>query len=53
MLIRVFADRVLLLQPPGYPKRDKREPFPYWMDVYANLNLTVLIVDSVMRWHTI
>ena len=27
-LIRVFADRMCLGQPPGYPKRDKREPLP-------------------------
>ena len=27
-LIRVFADRMCLLQPPGYPKGDKREPLP-------------------------
>ena len=25
-LIRVFADRMTLQQPPGYPKRDKQEP---------------------------
>ena len=27
-LIRVFADRVCVLQPPSYPQRDKREPLP-------------------------
>ena len=27
-LIRVFADRMCLLQPPGHPKRDKQEPLP-------------------------
>ena len=32
----VFADRMCLLHPPGYPKRDKREPLPYWMDVQAD-----------------
>ena len=26
-LIRVFADRMCLLQPSGYPKRDKLDPF--------------------------
>ena len=26
-LIRVFADRMCLLQPPGYPKRDKKRTF--------------------------
>ena len=25
-LIRVFTDRICLLQTPGYPKRDKQEP---------------------------
>ena len=27
-LIRVFEDRMCLLQPLGYPKRDKRDPLP-------------------------
>ena len=30
-----------LLQPPGYPKRDKRERLPYWVDVLADLSLLV------------
>ena len=30
-LIRVFADRMCLLQSPSYPKKDKGEPFPYWL----------------------
>ena len=38
-LIRVFADRICLLQPPGYSKRDKREPLPYWVDVQAGMSL--------------
>ena len=38
-LIRVFADRMCLLQPPGYPKRDKQEPLPYWVDVQVDLSL--------------
>ena len=38
-LIRVFADRMCFLQPPGYPKRDKREPLQYWVDVQADLSL--------------
>ena len=39
-LIRVFTDRMCLLQsPPGYPKRDKREPLPYCADVQAGLSL--------------
>ena len=36
-LIRVFADRMCLLQPPGYPKRDKQETLPNWIDVQADL----------------
>ena len=32
-LIRVFADRMCLLQSLGYPKTDKQEPLPYWVDV--------------------
>ena len=27
------------LQPPGYPKWDKREPLPYWVDIQADLSL--------------
>ena len=38
-LIRVFADRMCLLQHPGSPKWDKREPVPYWVDVSADLGL--------------
>ena len=38
-LIRVFADCLCRLQPPGYPKRDIREPLPYWVDVQADLSL--------------
>ena len=37
-LIRVFADRICLPQPLGYPKRDERESLPYWGDVQADLN---------------
>ena len=37
-LIRVLAERICLLQPPGYPKRDKQEPLPYWVDVQADLS---------------
>ena len=33
-LIRVFADRMCLLQPPGYQKTYKREPFLYWVNVH-------------------
>ena len=35
----VFADSMCPLQPPGYPKRDEREPLPYWMDIQANPSL--------------
>ena len=28
------------LQPAGYPKRDKQEPLPYWVDVKADLSLS-------------
>ena len=38
-LIRVFADRMCLLQPQGYPKSDKREPLPYWVDAQVDLSL--------------
>ena len=40
-LIRVFADRMPLLKPLGYPKRVEREPLPYWVDVQADLSLLV------------
>ena len=38
-LIKVFAYRMCLLQPPAYPKRDNRERLLYWMDVEADLSL--------------
>ena len=38
-LIRVFADHMCILHPPGNPKRDKREPMAYWVDVLADLRL--------------
>ena len=38
-LNRVFADRMCLLQPPGYQKMDTREPLPYKVDVQADLRL--------------
>ena len=37
-LIRVFSDNMCLLQPPGYPKRDKQEPLSYWVDVQDDLS---------------
>ena len=38
-LIRVLTDRMWLLQPPGYLKRDKQESLPYWVDIQHDLNL--------------
>ena len=38
-LIRVFADRMRLLWPPGYPMRDKQEPLSYWVDAQADLSI--------------
>ena len=38
-LIKVFADRMCLLQPPGYPTRSKREPVLYWVDVLVDFTL--------------
>ena len=32
-LIRVFADRMCPLKPPGYRKKDDQEPLPHWADV--------------------
>ena len=31
--------RMCLLQPPGYPKWNKRDPLTYWIDVQADLSL--------------
>ena len=39
-LIRVFADRMFLLQPPGYAKRNELESLSYWVDVEADLSLS-------------
>ena len=51
-LIRVFADRMCRLKPPDYPKRDKREPLPYWVDAQADLEsllvAQVMIIDFVV-----
>ena len=38
-LIRVFTDRMYLLQPPGYLKRDRRELLLYWVGIQADLSL--------------
>ena len=37
-LIRVFAVRMCLLQPPSYTKMNEEEPLPYWGDVQTDLN---------------
>ena len=49
----VFADRMCLLKPQGYPKSDKREPLLYlWMyrliRVFAGH--TDIIVGFIVRW---
>ena len=38
-LVKIFADHICLLQPLGYPKRNKQEPLPYWEDVQADPSL--------------
>ena len=55
-LIWVFADGMCLLQPQDYPKGDKREPLPYWVDAQGYLKFDGhigLIVGLVMRWFSI
>ena len=42
-LISVFADRMCLLQPPGYLKRDTRELLPYCVGVQVDLSLSWLV----------
>ena len=47
------TDRMCLLQPQGYPKRDKREPLPYWVMyrlIWVFDGHTGLIVGFVLRW---
>ena len=44
-LIRVFADRMCLLQSPDCSKRDKREPLSYWVDVQADMSLCWLRIS--------
>ena len=48
-LVRDFSDRMCLVQPPGYPKRDERK-LSYRVDVQADLSHTGLIVSVVVRW---
>ena len=36
-LIRVFADRICLLQPLGYPEMDKEALLPYLVDVQVDM----------------
>ena len=38
-LIRVFADRIRLLQPPSYSKKDKQEALLHWVDGQTDLSL--------------
>ena len=47
-LIRVFAYRMCLLQPPGYSKRNKQEHFLHWVDVQqADLCLFLYYCSSI------
>ena len=51
-LIRVFTDRMWLLQPAGYLKRDEREPLAYWVDMYRLtwvFGHTGLLVGFIVR----
>ena len=48
ILFRVFADRMCLLQPTGYPRRFERELSPYWVDVQAYLSLVFLQVRHAL-----
>ena len=50
-LIRVFADRISLLQSPGYPKGDKQVPLEYWVDVQARGGWGGVGVTSYI-WHS-
>ena len=53
-LIRVFDDHICLLQHLGYPKKDKREPLPYWVDIQADLSLCRAhrsYCSFVVWWH--
>ena len=38
-MIRVFADRTYLLQPPDYTKRNKQVLLLYWVELQADLSL--------------
>ena len=38
-MIIIFADRMCLLQPLGYPKRNTKEPLPYRLAVQADMSL--------------
>ena len=38
-LIRIVADRMCLLQPLDFPKRDEQEPLTFWVNVQADLSL--------------
>ena len=47
-LIRVFADRMCLLQPP-----DEQNPIPYWVDVQADLYFCWSHRSYCRFWHAI
>ena len=52
-LIRVFADRMYLLLPPGYIEKHERKPLPPSLDEQADLCLCWshgLLLSFVMRW---
>ena len=53
-LIRVLADHICLLQPSGYPKRNKWEHLSYWRMfrlIWVFADHTGLIVGFVVCWH--
>ena len=43
-MMRVFADRMCLLQTQSYPKRDEQEPLSYYVDVQAYLSFAGLTI---------
>ena len=46
-LIRVFADRTCLLQPPRYPTRNKGEHLTHWVD--GQLDLSILAGHPITK----
>ena len=52
--IRDFSDCLCLLQPLGYPKRDKREPYyTGWMHRVIFAGHTGLVVGFILHWLTL